>query len=276
MPKQHVLDLLARLPQPLAENPEQDHAKICPFFQNRHEISAVQDQELAVGHRHRVRRSLFAVEQRDFAEAFARVHDVEDDFFSLGRNRAHFDGPAQYRHHALSGGAFRKDLAAGRVTLYSRIVQQGVDLVTAQFTEQEMPLEYLPLFLVTRAGHDSPLQGATTPRTEDVRSSFWSPETSAATCRLPASPPPRLPGVHDRLPRRYSSCAICAVWFPNRPRSRRSKDGRSGELGDGPAPTFTRSDACSNPAHSHTCLASASSAQRSNVGLRLVTAISPT
>src|SRR6516162_3389345 len=42
-------------------------------------------------------------------------------------------------------------------------MQQRVDLVAAQSPEQEMALEYLPLFRICRAGHHSPRQGASTP-----------------------------------------------------------------------------------------------------------------
>src|SRR5271166_4686960 len=71
-------------------------------------------------------------------------------------------------------------------------MQQSVDLVAAQFPEQEMALEYLPLFLVGRTGHDSPRQGATTPRTGDVRAIVLALEQ---TRRLAHARPPRLPGA---------------------------------------------------------------------------------
>jgi hypothetical protein len=58
-------------------------------------------------------------------------------------------------------------------------MQQGVDLVAAQFPEQEMALEYLPFFRVCRADHDSPRQGATMSRTGMFVTSF-SPSNNRA------------------------------------------------------------------------------------------------
>src|ERR1700757_3584962 len=87
VPKQHVLDLLGRLPQPLAQDPEQDHAHVGVVFEDRDKISAAQYQELAIGHGNRVRRPLSAVEQSELAKYFAGVHDVQDKFFPLGGNR---------------------------------------------------------------------------------------------------------------------------------------------------------------------------------------------
>jgi hypothetical protein len=75
-------------------------------------------------------------------------------------------------------------------------MQQRVDLVAAQFPEQEMALEYLPLFLECRAGHDSPRQAATTSRTGDVRDIVLALEQTRRLARLR---PSRLPSVHDRL-----------------------------------------------------------------------------
>src|SRR5208337_3083779 len=94
--------------------------------------------------------------QRDLAEAVAGVHDVEDDFFSLRGYRAHFDGAAQHRHHALPWRAFGEDLVTGRIPLDPRIGEQSVDLLAAQFPEQEMTLKDPPLFLKRGVGHDIP------------------------------------------------------------------------------------------------------------------------
>src|ERR1700740_1549408 len=41
MPKHHILDLFARLPQSLAQNSQHDHAKIRPIFEQVQKIPAV-------------------------------------------------------------------------------------------------------------------------------------------------------------------------------------------------------------------------------------------
>ena len=69
---------------------------------------------------------------------------------------------------------------------------------------------------------------------------------------------------------------FCATWLANKPRSRRRRDGRSSDADDRSTSISGGSHVWSNSAHSKTCLASASSAQRTNVGFRLVTANSPT
>src|SRR5215831_19320493 len=146
MPKQHVLDLFGRLPQALAQYFEQNEADVRALLEDRHEVPAMQYQELAVGHRHRISRPLGAVEQRDLAKAVAGLHDVEDDFLSFGRNRAHFEPAAQHRHHAVSRRALGEDLVTQAIALDPRVMEQGVDLVAAQLPEQEVTLEYLPFF----------------------------------------------------------------------------------------------------------------------------------
>ena len=85
MPKHHVFDLLARLPQALAQDPEQDHAQIRAIFEHVQKIPAVQHQELAVGHRSRIRAALFAVKDRYFTKDFTGIDNVKYDFFSFVR-----------------------------------------------------------------------------------------------------------------------------------------------------------------------------------------------
>src|SRR5947209_19229979 len=77
MPKHHILDLFAGLPQALAQDSQHDHAQIRPIFEQVQEIPAVQHQELAVGHRRRIRAALFAVEDRYFTKYFAGIDDVK-------------------------------------------------------------------------------------------------------------------------------------------------------------------------------------------------------
>src|SRR5215472_8549133 len=91
MPKQHVLDLLARLPQPLAQNFEQENANIGMFLEDWNKISAMQHQDLTLGHCDRIRRPLPAVDQGNLAKNFSGAHDVENDLLSLRGNRTHFD-----------------------------------------------------------------------------------------------------------------------------------------------------------------------------------------
>src|SRR5262249_8138259 len=58
MTKQYVLDLLTGLTQPLTQNLQQNQANIRALLEDRHEIAAVQHQELAVRHSNCVSRSL--------------------------------------------------------------------------------------------------------------------------------------------------------------------------------------------------------------------------
>jgi hypothetical protein len=98
MPKHHVLDLFARLPQSLAQDSQHDHAKIHPIFEHVQKIPAVQYQELAVGHRTRIRAAFFAVEDPYFAKDFTGIDNVEYDFFAFAGKRADLDASAQYGH----------------------------------------------------------------------------------------------------------------------------------------------------------------------------------
>ena len=68
-----VLDLFASLPQPPAQDSQQDHTKTRPVFEHPQKIPAAQHQELAVGHCRRICAALFAVEGRYFAKNFAGI-----------------------------------------------------------------------------------------------------------------------------------------------------------------------------------------------------------
>ena len=83
MPKHHILDLFARLPKPLAQDPQHNHAQIRPIFEQVQKIPAVQHQELAVVHRSRIRAAFFAVEDRYFTKNFTRIDNIEYDFFTF-------------------------------------------------------------------------------------------------------------------------------------------------------------------------------------------------
>src|SRR5215471_21512351 len=113
--KHHVLDLLGRLSQPTAKDSEKDHTEIGVILEDRQKIPAVQNQELALRHRRRVRAPLLAVEHCDFAEDVASVEDGKHDFFPANRKRADLDAAAQDCHQALPGRPFGEDLAAGGI-----------------------------------------------------------------------------------------------------------------------------------------------------------------
>src|SRR5437588_4694488 len=103
MPKHHILDLFARLPQPPAQDSQEDHAKIRPVFEDAQKIPAVQHQELAVGHGRRIRAALFAVEDPYLAKDFSGIVNSKYDFLAIAGKRADLDASLQYRHQALAG-----------------------------------------------------------------------------------------------------------------------------------------------------------------------------
>jgi hypothetical protein len=100
--------------------------------------------------------------------------------------------------------------------------------------------------------------------------------TLEQTQRIPHLQPSRLPGAHNKLARFNRLAQISPTRLPNKPRSRRRKDCRSHDPGARSVLISGRSHARSIAARSHTCLASASSAQRTKAGLWLITANSPT
>ena len=89
----------------------------------------MQHQELAVGHCRCIGAALFAVEGRYFAKNFTGTDDSENDFFAVAGQRAYFDAAPQYRHQALAGRPFGKNLPAGRVLFHSGISDQRVDFL---------------------------------------------------------------------------------------------------------------------------------------------------
>jgi hypothetical protein len=155
MPKHHILDLFARLPQALAQDSQHDHAQIRPIFEQAQEIPTVQHQELAVGHHSRIRAAFFAVEDRYFAKDFTGIDNVKYDFFSFVRKRADLDASTQYGHYALPGRPFRKDLAAGRIAFEPGVTYQRVYFTGSQLPEQGMMFEDLPFFLMRWGVHDN-------------------------------------------------------------------------------------------------------------------------
>src|SRR5438270_45025 len=159
MPKHDILDLFARLPQALAQDSEHDHAQIRSIFEQVQKIPTVQHQELAVGHRSRVRAAFFAVENRYFAEDFWGIDNIKYDFFAFVGERADLDASAQYGHQALPGRPFGKDLAAGRIAFDPGVTYQGVYFTSAQLPEQGMTFENLPFFLLCWGVHDNSLTG---------------------------------------------------------------------------------------------------------------------
>ena len=77
--------------------------KIRPIFEQVQKIPAVQHQELAVGHRSRIRAAFFAVEDRYFTKDFTGIDNVKYDFFAFVGKRTDLDASAQYGHQALPG-----------------------------------------------------------------------------------------------------------------------------------------------------------------------------
>ncbi len=76
MTETEVFDLLARVAQTLAQNLDQHQADVGVIFEERHEIAAVQHQQLAIAHRHRIAAALATVERPNFAHDLAGVDDV--------------------------------------------------------------------------------------------------------------------------------------------------------------------------------------------------------
>ena len=124
MAKHDVLDLFAGLPQPPAQDSQQDHTKIRPVFEHPQKIPAVQHQELAVGHCRCICATLFAVEGRYFAKNFAGIDDPKNDFFAVAGKRAYLDASAQYGHQALAGRPFVENFAASWVPFDPGVTDQ--------------------------------------------------------------------------------------------------------------------------------------------------------
>src|SRR5215469_5730524 len=154
--KQDVLDLFAGLPQPQTQDSQQDHTKIRPVLEHPQKISAVQHQELAVGHCRCIRAALSTVEGRYFAKNFAGIDESKNDFFAVAGQRAYLDASAQYGHQAFAGRSFVENFAASWVPFDPGVPDQRVDFAGAQLSKQKVLLENLPFLFVGRGVHEDP------------------------------------------------------------------------------------------------------------------------
>ena len=109
----HVLNLLARVANPAAENFNQFECDLRVLRKQRHEISPVDLHQLAIADRERVGCAGLTVEQRDLAENSTRGDHVENGILAVGRLVADPDCAAQHRKQAGAGVALLKNPRSG-------------------------------------------------------------------------------------------------------------------------------------------------------------------
>src|SRR5581483_3644076 len=157
--KQHILDLLAGMAQSRAQNLDQLHGELGPRREQRDEVAAIDQHQRAFGQRLRVGGSLTAIEQRNLAEDFAGLDQIEDRVLAVDRAVADPDGAGEDREKAVAGIATRKDRGARGKCLGMRVRREPIDRFRAELPKQRMGAENLtlveiPLSPVTARNHD--------------------------------------------------------------------------------------------------------------------------
>ncbi len=139
--KVEILDLLARPAQAAADEFEELDGEGRLLGEDGDEVAAVEGEELAAGHRRRVRGARLAVEEGDLAENVVGADEVEDDLAAVVGGHADLHEPRDDGEEPRARRALAENPVSGRMRDEAGMGGEALDRRRRGIPEELVPDE---------------------------------------------------------------------------------------------------------------------------------------